>query len=157
MDNKKNTDKDIIINSILGMEKYYPEYIRFSKDTLNNLYDRDDTLCLTHIIDNKIVGYIISILPKKDDIVFYSNCLIKYNSPIIIGIAVLEEYREKGIGLELLNKLFTKLCSIGYNKVFLEVLIDNVKAINLYSKIGFEIKKQKEEEGHAYFIMCKKL
>jgi ribosomal protein S18 acetylase RimI-like enzyme len=149
-------DRDTIINSILKMEKYYPDFIQFDKDTLLDLYNRDDTMCLTHIIDNKIVGYIISILPKKDDIVFYSNCLIKYNSPIIIGIAVLEEYREKGIGYLLLNKLFSYLSDKGYRQVFLEVLADNIKAINLYSKVGFEVKKQKEEEGHKYFIMCKK-
>jgi ribosomal protein S18 acetylase RimI-like enzyme len=150
-------DQDTIIDSILDMEKYYPEYIQFSKDILVNIYNRKDTICLIHTIDDKIVGYIISILPKKDDILFYSNCLIKYNCPIIVGIAVLEEYRGKGIGKILLNKYFNKVREYEYNQVFLEVLEENVSALNLYKKVGFKIKKCKIEEEHSYFIMYKKL
>ena len=51
----------------------------------------------------------------------------------IIDVFTYEEYRNKGICTKLLKYIINK-----YNKKFmLEVRIDNIKAINLYKKLGF--------------------
>jgi len=53
-------------------------------------------------------------------------------------IAVLPDFRRKGIGKELLKKLLDILKEEGVEEVFLEVRESNIPAIELYRRFGFK-------------------
>ncbi len=55
----------------------------------------------------------------------------------VLNVAVLDNYRRKGIGNSLISNLLNELKLKGVSKVFLEVRSKNVNAINLYFKNGF--------------------
>lgn len=53
-------------------------------------------------------------------------------------IAVLNEYRRKGIGEELMSAFINECKNRSAEKIFLEVRSRNIAAITLYKKFGFE-------------------
>lgn len=69
-----------------------------------------------------------------------------------LSIAIKEKYRDHGFGGLMIEKLFDRLRSAGFEKISLSVDKRN-RAVNLYERIGFEIIS---EEGTA-FTMLKKL
>lgn len=69
-------------------------------------------------------------------------------------IIVSKEYRQKGIGSALLNYFFNTFCN-KENSILLEVSVENINAINLYSKFGFEIiniRKKYYDNVDAYIM-----
>lgn len=69
---------------------------------------------------------------------------------LVIGIA--EEYRNRGIGTDILETLFDRAASEGIQSISLMVSEDN-DAFNLYRKVGFEIKNKDADS----FLMVKEL
>ena len=55
----------------------------------------------------------------------------------ILSISVRNEMQSKGIGTLLLNSMLNQCKVMNYKKLFLEVRVSNVKAINFYEKFGF--------------------
>lgn len=56
-----------------------------------------------------------------------------------IGIAIRKEFWNRGIGTLLMRELFALGTNMGLHQLELQVFRDNVRAIALYSKMGFEI------------------
>ena len=79
----------------------------------------------------------------------------------ILSIAVLNDYRKKGVATKLLQKIFEKANIINVKKIFLEVRCSNIPAINFYEKIGFnKISTRKnyyESPSEDAFIYLKEL
>lgn len=69
-----------------------------------------------------------------------------------LAIAVLPEFRGRGVGAALLNALFDRLAGQNYSRLSLSVQKDN-PAFRLYRRVGFEILRDNGED----FIMVKKL
>jgi ribosomal protein S18 acetylase RimI-like enzyme len=61
----------------------------------------------------------------------------------VLGMGVLKEYRNKGIGTRLLAAALEKARTYGLFRIELEVFEDNVRAIRLYERIGFKIEGKK--------------
>ena len=55
----------------------------------------------------------------------------------ILSISVRNEMQSKGIGTLLLKSMLDQCKVMHYKKIFLEVRVSNVKAINFYEKFGF--------------------
>lgn len=55
----------------------------------------------------------------------------------ILTFAVVPFFQKMGAGRHLLNELLLFLTSVGCEKVFLEVAVDNEAAIALYASLGF--------------------
>ena len=53
----------------------------------------------------------------------------------------MEEYRNKGIGISIINSILESNIT-----VYLWVYVDNVKAISLYEKLGFKIKEKNKDK-----------
>ena len=66
-------------------------------------------------------------------------------------LLVLKEYRNYGIGTELMKQMLTKLKLEGYKQASLSVQKMNY-AVRMYRKIGFEIVDENDEE---YIMICK--
>ena len=62
----------------------------------------------------------------------------------ILGIGVVEEFRNRGIAKQLMNELIDYFDKSTYLKILLEVRESNSKAKNLYTNLGFtKISKRK--------------
>jgi len=60
----------------------------------------------------------------------------------VISIAVLPEYRRRGIGEALMRKAMEAMKEYGASEYYLEVRISNLPAINLYKKLNYKIAKR---------------
>ena len=111
---KKLTSNNIdYIEQIFNLEKEIFKSSAFSKSYLNTLIKGDNSFIYVYLIDDKVCGYLMIL----DSIDVYE----------ILAIAAVEEYRNKGIAQELLDKIKTK-------DIFLEVRESNQTAINFYKK-----------------------
>ena len=114
----KLTSNDIdYIEQIFNLEKEIFKNSAFSKSYLNTLIKGDNSFIYIYLIDSKVFGYLMIL----DSIDVYE----------ILAIATVEEYRNKGIAQELLDKIKTK-------DIFLEVRESNQVAINFYKKNRFK-------------------
>ena len=115
---KKLTINDVdYIEQIFNLEKDIFKNSAFSKESTENLVKADNSFIYAYLIDEKICGYLMVL----DSIDVYE----------ILAIATVEEYRNKGLAQELLDKIKTK-------DIFLEVRKNNEKAINFYKKNNFK-------------------
>ena len=115
---KKLTINDVdYIEQIFNLEKDIFKNSAFSKESTENLVKADNSFIYAYLIDEKVCGYLMVL----DSIDVYE----------ILAIATVEEYRNKGIAQELLEKIKTK-------DIFLEVRKSNEKAINFYKKNNFK-------------------
>ena len=115
---KKLTINDVdYIEQIFNLEKDIFKNSAFSKESTENLVKADNSFIYAYLIDEKICGYLMVL----DSIDVYE----------ILAIATVEEYRNKGLAQELLDKIKTK-------DIFLEVRESNKKAINFYKKNNFK-------------------
>ncbi len=86
----------------------------------NDIYDKTKKIYV-YTVNEKVVAFI--------------NLTIVEQEIEILYIVVEEGYRKNGIASMLLNYILNKYkCNF-----FLEVSVDNIKAINLYKKFNFEI------------------
>ena len=72
------------------------------------------------------------------EIVGYGGITIAVDSADIANLAVVEYYRNSGIGREVLTELLKFAKEKGAEKVFLEVRVSNAVAMALYLKCGFK-------------------
>ena len=115
---KKLTINDVdYIEQIFNLERDIFKNSAFSKESTENLVKADNSFIYAYLIDEKVCGYLMVL----DSIDVYE----------ILAIATVEEYRNKGIAQELLDKIKTK-------DIFLEVRKSNEKAINFYKKNNFK-------------------
>lgn len=68
-----------------------------------------------------------------------------------LSISLLKEYRNLGIGTELMKQILLTLKEKKYKQVSLSVQKINY-AVNMYKKVGFEIVRQNKED---YVMICK--
>ena len=115
---KKLTINDVdYIEQIFNLEKDIFKNSAFSKESTENLVKAENSFIYAYLVDEKVCGYLMVL----DSIDVYE----------ILAIATVEEYRNKGIAQELLDKIKTK-------DIFLEVRKSNEKAINFYKKNNFK-------------------
>jgi len=97
-------------------------------------------------IGNECVGYAIG---EKNN-----------NFGVIISIALKKEWRRKGIGKRMVEKLLENFKKEGINIVFLHVREENKEAINFYQTLGFKIIELVENyysNGENGYLMEKSL
>lgn len=77
----------------------------------------------------------------------------------IVSIAVLSQYRHKGIGRALVNADIEGMPLYGAKQCYLEVRKSNISAINLYKKLGFVISRIIRgyySDGEDAYVMARK-
>ena len=101
-----------------------------------------DDRCLVAEIDGRIVGAVWTRVMND-----YGH--IADNTPSL-AISLYKDFRNRGIGTELLREMLQLLRRDGYRQVSLSVQKANY-AFRMYQKAGFEVLKEKEEE---YLMRC---
>ena len=102
-----------------------------------------DDRCLVAEIDGRIVGAVWTRVMND-----YGH--IADDTPSM-AISLYKDYRNQGIGTELLRQMLQRLRQDGYQQVSLSVQKANYAA-RMYQKAGFEVIKETEEE---YLMRCK--
>ncbi len=75
----------------------------------------------------------------KNNLVAYAAIIRAEEMCDLIKIAVMLDFRSKGIADALLKFVFSEIKKSGVKKMFLEVNVGNTSAINLYTKNGFTV------------------
>jgi ribosomal-protein-alanine N-acetyltransferase len=130
----KDLDEVIIIN-----RKCLPE--NYSRFFLMNLHSQFPKTFLVIEAKGIIVGYIITRIEKSFPRLSLKKLgLVKKGH--VISIAVLPEYRNKGLGSMLIDRAVNSMKKY-YNVIacFLEVRVSNKEALALYAKKKFRVQK----------------
>ena len=125
------------IEQIFNLEKEIFKNSAFNKSYIETLIKGNNSFVYIYLIEDKICGYLMVL----DSIDVYE----------ILAIATIEEYRNKGIAQELLDKIKTK-------DIFLEVRESNQVAINFYKKNKFKeisVRKNYYSEPNENAIIMK--
>lgn len=144
-------DENKVLDTFLYEAIFIPEGVSAPpKDIINQpdlqVYVKDfgknkGDLCLVAQVSDKIVGAVwVRIMNDYGHI---------DNETPSFAISLLKEYRNYGIGTELMKQMLTKL--EGYKQASLSVQKMNY-AVRMYRKIGFEIVDENDEE---YIMICK--
>ena len=116
------------LNEILEIEKNaFGKKEVFPKEYLLEISKKWPEGFLVAKINKEIVGYAIG--EKNKDL------------GLIVSVAVKKEWRRKGIGRKLVEKLLENFKKEGMKIVFLHVREENKEAINFYLALGFKIRE----------------
>ena len=125
------------IEQIFNLEKEIFKNSAFNKGYIETLIKGNNTFIYVYLVDKKVCGYLMVL----DSIDVYE----------ILAIATVEEYRNKGIAQELLDKIKIK-------DIFLEVRESNQVAISFYKKNKFKeisVRKNYYSEPNENAIIMK--
>ena len=100
------------------------EHRILSYSTLSSTLNDSNYYYFTAILNNAVVGYIAAEL------------LVDHFD--LLAIAVVKDFRNQNVATVLLNKLFNLCKELKIDDIFLEVRQNNLSAIALYEKSGFE-------------------
>lgn len=110
-------------------------------------------------VGEKVVGYVMSRVEHSLHMSGFLPSFIKRGH--IVSIAILPEYRRRGIGTELMIRVLSSLENVyGCKEVYLEVRVSNRPAIEFYRKLGFRIDhviRHYYKDGEDAYVMVKKL
>ena len=87
-------------------------------------------------LDNPSSSIFIIVSTSNKDILAFIGIRLIDNICDIMNIAVREDCRNKGIGTKLLSYILNTIQCVSFN---LEVSTNNIYAIKLYEKLGFDI------------------
>ena len=142
-----------VLDTFLYEAIFIPEGVPVpSKDVINQpelqIYVKDfgknkGDLCLVAEVNNEIVGAVWVRIMND-----YGH--IDDETPSF-AISLLKEYRNYGIGTELMKQMLMKLKMQGYKQASLAVQKMNY-AVRIYQKVGFEIVDENDEE---YIMVCR--
>lgn len=92
-------------------------------------------------IDNLLANYIVAeiISENNNQIIGFGGYWLVIDEAHITNIAVLKDYRNKGVGQGIFNKICQKSALQGAERMTLEVREDNYGAISFYKKNNFTI------------------
>ena len=146
-------DENKVLDTFLYEAIFIPEGVSAPpKDIINQpdlqVYVKDfgknkGDLCLVAQVGDKIVGAVwVRIMNDYGHI---------DNETPSFAISLLKEYRNYGIGTELMKQMLTKLKLEGYKQTSLAVQKMNY-AVRMYQKVGFEIVDENDEE---YIMICR--
>lgn len=146
-------DENKVLDTFLYEAIFIPEGVQApSKDIINQpelqVYvkgfgENKGDLCLVAQMEDEIVGAVwVRIMNDYGHI---------DNETPSFAISLLKEYRNYGIGTELMKQMLMKLKMQGYKQASLAVQKKNY-AVRMYKKVGFEIVDENNEE---YIMICK--
>lgn len=78
----------------------------------------------------------------------------------LISIAVLPDFRRKGVASALMKEVMKALGAYGCGDLFLEVRVSNVGGVGLYRKLGFEVERRIRHyyaDGEGAYVMSRHL
>lgn len=106
-------------------------------------FGKKDDICYVAEVDGKVVGAVWTRIIND-----YGH--VDETTPSL-SISLLQEWRQLGIGTELMKQILLTLKEREYKQVSLSVQKINY-AVRLYEKVGFEVVRENETD---YVMVCK--
>jgi len=143
---------EIIRINLQTLPEHYPDY--FWRDHLR-LWGK---AFLVAEVDGRIVGYVMTRVDRGLGYVYWKP-FKKLGH--IVSIAVLPEFRRRGIGTKLMVEAMRRLKEVyEASEAYLEVRVSNDAAIRLYEKLGFRRMKRLRKyylDGEDAWLMAREL
>jgi ribosomal-protein-alanine N-acetyltransferase len=108
--------------------------------------------------DGRIVGYMMNRIEKGMSGSF-TPTLHRLNKGHVVSIAVLPEYRGKGIGKKLMLEGMKAMKEYGADEFILECRITNEPALAMYKSLGFTVVRELRgyyHDGESAYLMSRK-
>lgn len=111
--------------------------------------------------ENQLVGAIIGKMDihRKNNFSVSPPESLEISRGYIGMIAILPEFKRRGIGSELVNRILDEMQKMGAHECILETEVTNMEAQHLYNKLGFVIHKRFYRyylNGNDAFRLCKR-
>ncbi|MDA1477866.1 GNAT family N-acetyltransferase [Bacillus changyiensis] len=103
------------------------------RESIERIQSERNSIFFVVEVDNKIVGFISALGGKVK-----RN---QHSAYLVLG--VLEEYQGQGIATKLFHQVFEWAKEVEISRLELTVMKDNIKAFNLYRKMGFILEGEK--------------
>jgi len=133
------------------LEKKYIEDVFLIEKTFFGL---ENSSVIESSLESETLDYYVLLDGEK--VVGFYECSIILDEAELFDIAVREEYQGKKLSNILMNHLIENCRHRNVRTIFLEVNINNTKAINLYDKFGFkEYSRRKNYYGDSDAILMK--
>jgi len=145
-------DKDVVevvrINQICLPENYSDFFFL-------DIYHQFPRTFFIAIVNGKVVGYIMC----RAEIDFSEMKRFRLGKKgHVISLAVLPQYRGKGIAHSLLSKTLENISEYGVSECYLEVRVGNKAAIDLYKDFDFKVSRMSPgyyRDGEDAYVMTK--
>ncbi len=113
-------------------KKDLDEVVKIEEESFSEPWSKKAFL---EMIEAKYAYYLVAVLDKQ----IIGSCGLRNiaGEGEITNVAVKKEYRNRGVGFEMLCKLLEQAERIGIKEFTLEVRQSNTKAIYVYEKLGF--------------------
>jgi len=128
----KDLDCVIEINRLCLPENYPERFFR-------TIYSELSSAFLVSEINGEVIGYTMG---RIETGLSHFSIFHRAKKGHTVSIAILPEYRRRGIGTRLLNRSIEALIKEGANELFLEVRVSNDAAVKMYQTLGYEIIKE---------------
>ena len=148
---KDKQNRDVILRSAEGTDaEALIEYLKVTTSETPYLIREPEEVTITleqekHFIESKIDAERELMLVATIDGKHVGNCSLmgiapykRYAHRCEVAIALYQEYCGCGIGTAMMETMLEVAKNLGYEQAELEVISDNVNAIELYKKLGFE-------------------
>lgn len=122
-----------------------------------DLYHRFPKTFVVAVVDDEVVGYVMC---RMETGFSETGRLSVVRKGHVISLAVLPEYRRRGIGRALVVEALGGMLDYRVSECYLEVRTSNEPAISMYEKLGFESVRRIAgyyRDGDAAVVMCRKL
>ena len=131
------TRKNDLVEFLNSLSKKTTEnFNHFGNISIKNVDDiaerelrRKDKIKFFSYFNDQLIAY--SFLTKFEKNTKKHNC--------ILGIVVNEKWQKKGFGTMICEMMIKTAWKKGYEKIWLTVFSDNLLAVKLYKKLGFEV------------------
>lgn len=87
-------------------------------------------------LNNSLARWLVAV--ESDQVVGYIGSQAVMGEADVMNLAVLPEFRGKGIGRKLVETLIAELSAVNVSSLTLEVRASNETALRLYTKLGFK-------------------
>lgn len=133
------------------LEKKYIEDVFLLEKTFFGL---ENSSVIESSLSSETLDYYV--LLEREKVVGFYECSVVLDEAELFDIAVKEEYQGKKLSNVLMNHLIENCRHRQVRTIFLEVNINNIKAINLYAKFGFkEYSRRKNYYGDSDAVLMK--
>ncbi|MFX0107825.1 MAG: ribosomal protein S18-alanine N-acetyltransferase [Candidatus Hodarchaeota archaeon] len=110
---------------------------------------------LVALVDDYIIGYIMCRIERG---ISHFRRPMPVKKGHIVSVAVTPDYRNKGIGTELIVKAIEAMVDYGATEFFLEVRKSNRDAVSIYEKLNFDVRRVLKgyyRDGEDAYLMAK--
>jgi ribosomal-protein-alanine N-acetyltransferase len=91
----------------------------------------------SEVYDNELTHYLVIVDTESKQVIGYAGMWIIVDEAHVTNVAILPDYRGRGLGEKLLRCLMSKAKERGATSMTLEVRRSNNEAKGLYTKLGF--------------------